>query len=307
VEFQEGILASRQAQAAGLSRDVLRSRVRHGRWQRMYSGVYAVFSGQPGRAAVLWAAVLRVGPGAMLSYRTAAELAQLTDTPSALIHVTVPVSRRIGQIPGLVVHISSRAAEARHPALAPARTRLEETVLDLAQQEATLDAALGWVTRAVGRRLTTGDRLRAAMESRSRLRRRQELEQALTPEWYGVHSNLEYRYLRDVERPHSLPRGTRQARLDRGGRREYRDVWYQRYGVAVELDGRAAHPGDTRWADIRRDNAAAADGIMTLRYGWLDVTQQPCLVAAQLARLLQQRGYTEARPCAPGCPVGIET
>jgi very-short-patch-repair endonuclease len=75
----------------------------------------------------------------------------------------------------------------------------------------------------------------------------------------------------------------------------------------VELDGRAAHPGDTRWADIRRDNAAAADGIMTLRYGWLDVTQQPCLVAAQLARLLQQRGYTEARPCAPGCPVGIET
>jgi hypothetical protein len=221
--------------------------------------------------------------------------------------VTVPVSRRIGQIPGLVVHISSRAAEARHPALAPARTRLEETVLDLAQQEATLDAALGWVTRAVGRRLTTGDRLRAAMESRSRLRWRQELEQALTPEWYGVHSNLEYRYLRDVERPHSLPRGTRQARLDRGGRREYRDVWYQRYGVAVELDGRAAHPGDTRWADIRRDNAAAADGIMTLRYGWLDVTQQPCLVAAQLARLLQQRGYTEARPCAPGCPVGIET
>jgi very-short-patch-repair endonuclease len=79
---------------------------------------------------------------------------------------------------------------------------------------------------------------------------------------------------------------------------------YEEYGLIVELDGRVAHPGDTRWADIRRDNAAAADGLTTLRYGWLPVAGSPCHVAAEVAKLLIARGYTGARPCSPGCPVG---
>src|ERR1022692_4327194 len=127
-QFQQGILTRRQAQQSGLTKDLIRSRVRQDRWQRMHAGVYAVFSGEPGRAAVLWAAVLRAGPGAMLSYHTAAELAALTDTPSTPIHVTIPDSRRIASIPGLVIHLSGRANQLRHPAKAPARTRVEETV-----------------------------------------------------------------------------------------------------------------------------------------------------------------------------------
>jgi hypothetical protein len=59
-----------------------------------------------------------------------------------------------------------------------------------------------------------------------------------------VHSALEHRYLRDVERPHRLPRGVRQApaRNADGGRTEYRDVLYEAYLVAVELDGRRPTP-----------------------------------------------------------------
>jgi predicted transcriptional regulator of viral defense system len=114
-QFQQGILTSDQARQGGLTKDVMRSRVRQGRWQRVHAGVYAVFSGEPGRAAVLWAAVLRAGPGAMLSYHTAAELAALTDTPSTPIHVTIPDSRRIVSIPGFVIHVSGRACQVRHP------------------------------------------------------------------------------------------------------------------------------------------------------------------------------------------------
>jgi hypothetical protein len=44
------------------------------RWRRLHPGVYAAFSGQPGRDPVLWAAVLRAGPRAILSHETAAEL-----------------------------------------------------------------------------------------------------------------------------------------------------------------------------------------------------------------------------------------
>ena len=73
------------------------------------------------------------------------------------------------------------------------------------------------------------------------------------------------------------------------------------------LDGNGTHGADTRWWDVRRDNAAAANGIVTLRYSWFDVTQTPCRVAAEVARVLADRGFTGAHPCSPSCPVGQVT
>jgi hypothetical protein len=302
-ELQRGILTCGQALGGGITRHVIKSRLRQGRWQRMHTGVYATFSGQPERLAILWAAVLRVGQGAVLSHQTAAELARLDDRPSALIHVTLPSARRLDAIPGIVLHESRRAAQARHPALTPPQTRIEETVLDLTELAATVDDAAGWVTRALGRRLTTQARLRDAAALRSRLRWRGVLGELLSPDWVGVHSGLEYRYGRDVERRHGLPGGVRQARARRGEAVIYRDVLYEEYALAVELDGQAAHPAELRWNDIHRDNAAAADGVTTLRFGWLDVTQSPCLVAAQVVEVLGLRGYQGGKPCSPACQV----
>jgi Transcriptional regulator, AbiEi antitoxin len=304
VQLQSGVLSAAQLVGAGLSREMLSSRVKHGRWQRLNRGVYATFSGEPGRVAVLWAAVLSGGPGAMLSYNTAAELHRLSDAPSTLIHLTVPVQRRVARTPGIVIHLSSRAGETVHPAQLPPRTRIEETILDLAGTALAIDDACDWVTRGLGRRLTTQAKLKDALDHRGRMRWRWELTELLGADRAGLHSILELRYNRDVERPHRLPTGTRQARVKRGTRSEYRDCFYEAYLTVVELDGGVAHPGDARWRDIRRDNAAAADGIITLRYGWLDVTSRPCRVAAEIADVLAQRGYAGARPCSPNCPVG---
>jgi len=117
-------------------------------------------------------------------------------------------------------------------------------------------------------------------------------------------SALERRYERHVERPHGLPAGTRQARAQRAEVTAYRDVLYEKFATCVELDGRLAHPSDARWRDIRRDNALAADGGVTLRYGWLDVTARACQAAAEVDRTLRRRGFAGGRPCCPGCPVG---
>lgn len=91
-ELQCGILTASQAVAGGISRNVITSRLRQGRWQRMHAGVYAVFSGEPPQEAVLWAAVLSAGPGAMLSYRSVAELDGLADSVSPVITRTSPAS-----------------------------------------------------------------------------------------------------------------------------------------------------------------------------------------------------------------------
>ena len=90
--------------------------------------------------------------------------------------------------------------------------------------------------------------------------------------------------------------------MTRGERTEYRDADYEPLQVGVELDGRAAHPEAARWRDIRRDNANAAGGYVTLRYGWADVTEHPCEVAAEVARVLRLRGWPGApRRCGEHC------
>jgi len=301
-DLQRGVITRRQAKSAGLSDDAIRARLGNGAWQRLHAGVYATSGGSPGRQATLWAAVLRSGPGAILSHHTAAELDRLVDRPAPLVHVTIPANRRVRRMPGIVLHIRLDPDLARHPTRLPPRTRIEETVLDLADGCDDSWDAIGWITAALGRRLTTASLLREALGQRPRFRWRARVTQVLTPDMAGIHSALEYGYARDVERPHGLPPGVRQARVRRGSVSEYRDVLYEEFALAVELDGRIAHPDDTLWRDIHRDNAAAARGVITLRYGYREVTTRPCQVAMEVAEALRLRGWRgRLRPCSPQC------
>jgi hypothetical protein len=300
---QSGVLTRAQALDAGLTDKAIAVRLGSGRWQRLQTGVYATFSGEPPRDAWLWAAVLRAGPGTALSHRTAAELYGLTD-PAPVIHVTVPIGRRIVRPHGLAVHYSGRLDQARHPTLTPPRTRIEDSVLDLAEVSASTDEAFSLILRASASRRTTPERILAALERRARMPRRAGLIQALGAAADGAHSLLEFRYGNRVERPHGLPQGHRQNPVRRGGQNQYQDLNYDEYGLVVELDGREAHPEWFRWADIRRDNANAATGQVTLRYGWDDVTERPCQTALEVAATLWEHGWTGAlRRCGARCQV----
>ena len=303
VRHQHGVLTRPQALGAGLTDNALAVRLRTGRWQRLQTGVYAAFSGEPPRCARLWAAVLRAGPAAALSHQTAAELYGQRTVPAPLIHVTVPSGSRVICPRGAVVHYSGRLGQSRHPALNPPRTRIEDTVLDLVEDCPSMDEAVSLILRAGASRRTTPERILAALHWRPKMRWRAGLLLALDAATEGAHSLLEFRYVHRVERAHGLPRGHRQHPVRRGGRSQYKDIGYETYGIVIELDGRDAHPEWLRWADIRRDNATAASGQVTLRYGWYDVTQRPCQTALEIAAALRKRGWTGAlRRCGAACP-----
>jgi very-short-patch-repair endonuclease len=278
--------------------------VRSGRWQRLHFGVYGAFTGEPPRPAVLWAAALRTGPRAILSHETAAELDDLIDRRSQLIHITVPDPQHWRAMPGLVVHRSTRSIGIKQQRGLPPQTMTEETVLDLVQDMASFDDVISLLARACQGRLTTPFLLDDTLSTRAKMRWRTQIRQALRDVEEGVHSSLEYRYRHDVERAHGLPRPDRQAEAVQRGARIFRDIYYRAYRLAVELDGTACHPDEQRWQDKRRDNAAAADGIFTLRYGWADVTERPCQTAREIATVLANGGWRgPLRRCGPACSI----
>lgn len=312
LDQQRNVIARHQSGKAGLTEAEMDNFLRAGRWQLVLRGVYAASTGDLDREAQLWAAVLRVGDGAVLSHWTAAERHQLTKNPSQSIHVAVPAGRnpqRWGKIPGVVLHRSDSVSRTRHPVLMPPCTRIEDTVLDLIAASDTIDEAYTWVARAIGGRLTTAERLRAALDARRRVRWRRDMELALGDAATGVHSWLERQYLRRVEMPHGLPAATRQARIVHGTRNTYLDNLYEEYGVCVELDGAVAHPASEQWRDKRRDkHNLIHEGIVTIRLGFPELRERErqCETAAEVADLLVKRGLPAElpRPCGPTCPVG---
>jgi very-short-patch-repair endonuclease len=274
LHIQSGVLSRGQALELGLTRDDIWNLLRTYRWQRLQRSVYATCTGPPSRTAQLWAVVLRA-------------------------------AQHPAQIPGALIHRSRSIERARHPAFLPPRTRIEDTVLDLWQAAADPDQAFDWVCRAVSRRLTTTGHLASALSARSRIRSRPDLLVALSDVAGGVISVLERLYVTGVERRHGLPTARRQVLTKMGGQTRYVDNLYDAARLAVELDGRVAHPPEQRRADARRDIEHACSGILTVRYSWADLKVRPCQVAVQVAELLRMRGTeVNVRRCGPGCVAG---
>jgi hypothetical protein len=309
IDFQSRVVGRRQALNHGVPGNTATGRARSGTWQRLQRGTYATFSGVPPREARLWAALLRAGPGAVLSHETAAEVHELTDRPSRKIHVTVPANRnpaRLGEIPGVVIHRSRNVASQPLPPWQLPRTPIAETILDLVASSKTFDDAYSWLSRATGRQLTTVEMIRAALAARKKMRWRPWLADALDDLAEGIVFPLERRYVRDVERAHGLPTARRQARRDLASGVRYLDNHYERYWLCVELDGQSSHPPEQKWRDADRDNDNIFhDGAETVRFGLRDVTTRRCVQAANLAALFMRRGWDGSglHPCGPDCPV----
>ena len=275
-----------------------------GRWQRLYPGVYATFTGPVPNAARAWASVLYAGQGAALAGRNALFLWGVEREWPSEVEVAVPIDRRVRHQEGLVIRLRSGLTEATHPARTPPRLRLEEALLDVADREADVERVLTLVFRAVQQRRTTTALLAASLARRPRHRWRRLLREVLAEAAAGVQTPLERRYLRDVHRKHGLPAAACNLRQPDPGVNRYRDFWYVEQQTAVEVDGREAHPREEDFRDRRRDNRLVVTGAPTLRYGWVEIASDPCGVAVEVVTVLRARGW-RGTPlvCRPGCAV----
>ncbi|GLY33636.1 hypothetical protein [Kineosporia sp. NBRC 101731] len=304
-EIQQGVVARSQLLGQGLSARQVRRHVDNGRWQVLWPGVYVTHSGPVPELTRVWGAVLYGGPGAVAGPHATLGLARLWPGHRGPIDVCVPHERRVQARAGLTIHRVRDLARRARRTLNPPQLRIEHAVLDVADAAASPETVCDVVLRTLQRRLVTTSLVADGLAARPRHRWRRLVTELLAEFADGVHSPLERRYLREVERAHRLPRGVRnQLELSIDGRRRYRDVRYEKWLLVVELDGREAHPVDEAFRDLRRDNAVVAGGEVVLRYGWRDVTAHSCEVAAQVAAVLAVAGWRGSPSlCGASCRV----
>jgi very-short-patch-repair endonuclease len=279
---QGGAISRPQLVSLGVTRRAIERRIESGRLTCVHRGVYAVGHAALSPRGELFAALLAIGPDAVLSHRTAAWMWQLADRPPA-VELSIP-GRRLRPRPGLAPHSVAPylTSEVRRrdglPLTAPLRT-----ITDLAAtaDQATLERAirearvLGLVTDRELERAARG-RLARLLDTRGTQPTRSRLERAM---------------LRLAERA-GLPRPATNVRVG-----PYLvDFLWPRQRVIVETDGWAAHGHRAAFeADRARDAALQALGYVVVRFTWRQLTDEPALVAARLAATLAAR-----EPGAPG-------
>jgi hypothetical protein len=273
----------------GLTDDWIKSKVRGGVLHRVHPGVYAVGYRADTREARWMAAVLACGPNAALSHFDAAALWNIYGSPGPRVHVLTRWNRRGA---GLWVHRARRVhpddvtIEREIPVTSVARTLVDLT------QFLGRDRLLRAVREAEFKRLLHHDVLDAAVQRARGRRNITVLRAALTQHQPGqiVRDELEHRFL-ELVRKAGIPPPETNVKVKTKRRTYTVDCLWRAEGVAVELDGRAAHARPAAFErDRERDAALSAIRLRPVRFTWQRVTAECDEVIADLLGILTERG-----------------
>jgi very-short-patch-repair endonuclease len=282
------MVTHRQLEAVGIRGSAVARRVATGRLERVYRGVFAVGHRQRTPEARWIAAVMACGRGAVLSHLDAAALWRIYDGRGPRIHVTTTGSPR-GKS-DIRIHRTRRL----HPADVTVKdgipvTTVARTLIDLTDMLSS-DRVLRAIREAEYLKLLDQDALVAAVERAHGRKRLSVLKQAMARHGPGqiVRDELEHRFLELVHAA-DLPDPDTNVKVQTR-RREYTvDCIWRSEGVAVELDGRAAHIRAAAFEEDRaRDAALSAIGLRPLRFTWHRVTAEGDEVIAELEATLAQ-------------------
>jgi predicted transcriptional regulator of viral defense system len=288
-ERQHGLVSRRQLAALGIRANGVARRVALGRLHRVHQGVYAVGHVQRTSEARWLAAVISCGSGALLSHLDAAALWRVYRGEGARIHVLTTTRSRQSR-PGIQIHRARRldpadvAVKDGIPVTSVARTLVDLT--DVLGRDRLLRA----IREAEYLRLLDLDALNAAVERAHGRQRVGVLKEALAAHVPGqiVREELEHRFL-ELVREADLPMPKTNVKLTARGRRYEIDCLWPEKGIAVELDGRAAHARTMAFeSDRRKDAALSAIGLRPLRFTWYRVTREPGEIVAELRATLEQ-------------------
>jgi len=305
-----GIVTRRDLLASGTSRNEIATLVRHSSLIRVTRGVYAradlvrKYLDLPGGRQLMKAAaaIAVVGPEAVVSHQSAAELygINLLGRPGNDVTLTGRPERSWSGRSG--IHLYGTELPAEHvtakaglPMTTPART-----VTDLAR---TLSFRAGVVAAdsALYQKLTTKAELQsviAALPQRRGIRRAAEVVEFADNRAESPLESIARVLFRDA----GLPPPDLQVWL--GGNVEpvgRVDFYWKKYRTAVEVDGDLKYQDPARAkAQLKRDSLLRADGFEVVHFDWHDVIDTPEQVVALIREAFRRAMRSKPAPGTTG-------
>jgi len=242
-----------------------------------------------------WAASLTVGRGhpVYLAGSSALAVLGMRGLASRPIHVIVGTGRQYRrQATDIVVHRTrSLPIEDRHRLGRPPCTMPARSLIDAAQWARSDRQAVATIAAGFQQRLVAALDVTPVLERMTHVKRRRLIVAAVADAAGGAESIAEVDFALLCRR-HGLPEPSRQAvRVDGTGRRRYRDVYFDRWRLQVEIDG-AQHMEVRSWyADMRQQNEITIAGQRLLRFPAWMVRHQPDETVAQVRAALVAAGW----------------
>jgi very-short-patch-repair endonuclease len=289
---QAGIASRIQVYAAGVTRYEVRENIRAGRWQRVGRQSIAVYTGPLTDASRDWAAVFEAGPRGFLDGASALRTSGLKKFEVDRIRVSVPRGARVRRARGIDVRQTRRWSpdDLLESGSGVPRARVEVAAIRGALWARSDKQAALLLTMVIQQGLTTAERLGAEMLRVKRDRRRAFLNTVILDLLGGVRSLGEFDVARELRR-RGLPEPTRQVlRKGRNGT-YYLDIFWDDWGIVVEIDGIHHTWAQNVVSDALRQNDVTLDKHTMLRLPLLGLRVAADEFFEQIERALRGAGW----------------
>jgi very-short-patch-repair endonuclease len=297
-ESQHGVVTRAQARARGFSEDAIYWRLKTGRWECLYPGVYRLAGSERTHEQELLSACMAGGPTAVASHRSAARLLGLP-VRSGQVEITILEARR-ARLNGVKVHRAARLDRVdRDRVDGIPVTSVARTLIDLsgALGRAGLEAALD---HALSQRLVPLSYLKSRLEALGTQGRQGAglLAGLIAVRLDGPRPAMafERRLQAALARAGLAAAREHEVRLPNGRTRRI-DFAFPEYKLAVEADSYRYHFDLDDWSEDRtRNNELVALGWRILPVTYRHLTRNPRAVTEQIRRALEADGGQSGGP-----------
>lgn len=287
---QDGVLRTAQA-AALFGREVVRHKIRSGRWRRPCRGVVVTHNGDLSDRQRAWVVLLASAPRAALGGRAALEFDGFEGFTEKGVTVVLPAGATHPVCADAEPRFSTMLDERDvHPLHRPRRTRVARSLVDFASWQAIERRARAIVLSGVQQRITSTRHLRESLTRRGPCRHRALIIESILDAAGGVQS-LPERDFDQIRIRRGLPAPTRQAVVRRADGAYYLDARWVEYDTACEIHG-VPHMLVPQWdADLLRSNEVNIIGPRLLAFSSYAIRHEAEIVGTQLERMLRRGGW----------------
>lgn len=280
---QNGAVRADQLRASGLTRHAIAARVKRGRLVHQFHGVYVVGDPELMPLARQSAALLSLGPNAVLSHRSAAAVWGLAEADPQMIDVTV-IGCRPRPREGVRLHyVKALQDVTTHSNLRI--TPVARTLIDFAAQATASELTHAFGEARAKLRLTDA-KFNAALKRAPRNHSGAAIVRRMFAEGGTYDRSKAEQLMRGLCKSAELPEPLTNILVNG----HLVDFYWPEHRLIVEVDGYATHGNRKAFEhDRRRDQTHFAAGYVVIRITWQQLQHEPLAVTARIAQALARR------------------